>query len=343
MNSAIGLDIGSHSIKLVELLEDKSVYTLHAAGLVPNPSKIQSSNDKKDKEAVAIAIKKLFADAVVSGRMVNIALPESQVFTRVIQMPRLSERELSSAIRWEAEQYVPLPLEQVSLDYSLLEDGATAQTSSDTMDVLLVASPKILIEKYVEILELADLSIAVAETEILAATRAMARTITNVKNAIILSLGAQTSDMAIVRNGTLAFTRSISVGGEALSRALSQGFGFEQHQAEEFKRTYGLEKDKLEGKIVAATKPVMDTIVGEMKRAIAFFQERYKDERVQVVLLSGGTARLPGLVVYMAEQLGIETQIANPFIGIKRDQRFSVLDAQGPTFAVAIGLALRHV
>ncbi|MBI5613528.1 type IV pilus assembly protein PilM [Candidatus Gottesmanbacteria bacterium] len=347
MNSTIGLDIGSHSIKLIELLEDKGVYTLHAAGLVPTPVKIMSSNDTKDKEAVAVAIKKLFSDAVVSNRVVNIALPESQVFTRVIQMPKLSERELASAIQWEAEQYVPLPLDQVSLDYSLLQSssktGGSVTDTGEMMDVLLVASPKILIEKYVQILELSDLTVSVAETEILAATRAMARTITSVKNAIILSLGAQTSDMAIVRNGTLAFTRSISAGGEALSRALSQGFGFEQHQAEEFKRTYGLEKDKLEGKIVGATKPIMDTIVGEMKRAIAFFQERYKEERVQVVLLSGGTARLPGIVVYMAEQLGIETQIANPFIGIKRDSRFLVLDAQGPTFTVAVGLALRHV
>ncbi len=342
MNSTVGLDIGSHSIKLVELLEDKGVYTLHAAGLVPTPVNIMSSNDMKDKEAVAIAIKKLFVDAVVTNRVVNIALPESQVFTRVIQMPKLSERELASAIQWEAEQYVPLPLDQVSLDYSLLQSSVDAG-SGDTMDVLLVASPKILIEKYIQILELSDLSVSIAETEILAASRAMARTMKNVKNAIILSLGAQTSDMAIIRYGTLAFTRSISAGGEALSRALSQGFGFEKHQAEEFKRTYGLEKDKLEGKIVGATKPIMDTIVGEMKRAIAFFQERFKEDQIQVVLLSGGTARLPGIVVYMAEQLGIETQIANPFVGIKRDSRFMVLDAQGPTFTVAVGLALRHI
>ena len=86
MNSTVGLDIGSHSIKLVELLEDKGVYTLHAAGLVPTPVNIVSSNDMKDREAVAIAIKKLFVDAVVTNRVVNIALPESQVFTRVVQM-----------------------------------------------------------------------------------------------------------------------------------------------------------------------------------------------------------------------------------------------------------------
>ncbi len=85
----------------------------------------------------------------------------------------------------------------------------------------------------------------------------------------------------------------------------------------------------------------MDTIIGEMKRALAYYTEKHKDERVEVTLLSGGTAKLPGMVVYIAQNVGVEAQLANPWVGIKRDPRFAVLDKEGPTFAVAVGLALR--
>ena len=340
MNTTVGLDIGSHSIKLVELAKDKSGYTLRAAGSCPTPPKSLTSTLAADQEALAIAVKKLFSDCGVTSREVSIALPESQVITRVLEdVPQLSARELTSAIQWEAEQYIPLPLAQVNVDFTILRDAK--QTGTGKMEVLLVAAPKVLVAKYVHILELADVTVVGAETEIIAASRALVRTVPTVKTVMVVSLGAQTTDLAILHAGVLAFTRSISAGGEALSRAVAQGLDFELAQAEEFKRTYGVEQDKLEGKIVAATKPVMDTIVSEMTRAIAFYQEKYKSERVETVLLSGGTARLPGMVVFIAQALGIETQLANPWVGIQKGGQYAALDTEGAVFSVAVGLALR--
>lgn len=339
MDSIIGLDIGSHAIKLIEIARRKQEAVLLAAGSMPTPPKALSSAAAEDIEGVAGVVKKLWKETGAKTKNVNIALPESQVFTRVIEVPELSPRELTSAIKWEAEQYIPMPLDQVTVDFTILRDSR--ETGTNKMEVLLVASPKTLVEKYVTILEYADLVPVVVETEIIATSRALIRTTGTVRTVMIVSLGAQTTDLAIARNGVLAFTRSISAGGEALSRAVAQSFGFEISQAEEFKKTYGLEKDKLEGKIVAATKPIMDTIISEMKRAIAFYQEKYKDEQIGVVILSGGTARVPGMVVYMAENLGIEVQLANPWFGIVRDARFSVLDNEGPVFSVAVGLAFR--
>lgn len=340
MKSLLGLDIGSHSIKLIEVAKSGSTNTLLAAGSIPTPPKALSSSLEGDKQAVAAAIRQLVHDTGAKSGSVAIALPESQVFTRVIQVPALSSRELTSAITWEAEQYIPLPLDQVNIDYSVLRDAK--ETGTDKMDVLLVACPKALLEKYLSIIEMAELVTVAAETEIIATSRALVRSVSTVKNAVLLvSLGAQTTDLAILRGGVLAFTRSIAAGGEALSRALVAGLDFNTSQAEEFKRTYGLEQDKLQGKIVTAVKPIMDTIVGEMKRAIAFYTEKHKDERVEAVLLSGGTAKLPGMVVYIAQSLGIEAQLANPWVGITRDPRFHVLDTEGPTFTVSVGLALR--
>ena len=339
MDSIIGLDIGSHSIKLIEIERRKQDAVLVAAGSLPTPPKALSSVTQEDIEGIAVVVNKLWKDTGAKTKNVNIALPESQVFTRVIEVPELSSRELTSAIKWEAEQYIPMPLDQVTVDFTILQTAK--DTGTNKMEVLLVASPKTLVEKYVTILEYADLIPVAVETEIIAASRALIRSTTSVKNVMIVSLGAQTTDLAIVRNGILAFTRSISAGGEALSRAVAQSFGFELSQAEEFKKTYGLEKNKLEGKIVTATKPIMDTILAEIKRAAAYFQEKHREEQLGVIILSGGTARVPGMVVYMAENLGIEVQLANPWFGLIRDERFRVLDNEGPVFSVAVGLAFR--
>lgn len=339
MRTTIGLDIGSHKIKFVELTKEGNGQRLVAVGTIPTPPKSLTSNLQADVDSIGISIKKLLRDSGAKSRSVNISFPESLVFTRVIAVPALSTRELASAIKWEAEQYIPLPLEQVNVDFTVLRDSR--ETGTNKMEVLLVAAPRVLVEKYMAIAESAEVTITAAETEIIASARALARTMGNVRSAMIVSLGAQTTDLAIVRSGILAYTRSISAGGEALSRALSQGLGFEMMQAEEFKRAYGLEKDKLQGKIVSAIAPIMDTIIGEIKRAISFFGEKYKEEQIETVFLSGGTARLPGMVVYMAEHIGIEAQLANPWLGIAKDPRFASVEADGPSFTVAIGLALR--
>lgn len=340
MNTLIGLDIGSHTIKLIEMERDKDVLSLRSAGSAPTPANALSSNLPADQKAVASAIRQLMKDTGAKSQDVALALPESQVFTRVIEVPHLSARELSSAIRWEAEQYIPLPLDQVNMDFSILRDSK--ETPNNMMEVLLVATPKLLLDKYLTFLELAELTPQAAETEIIATARALARSAANIKTVMIVSLGAQTTDLSILREGVLAFTRSISAGGEALSRALIAGLDFNTTQAEEFKRTYGLEQDKLEGKIVTAVKPIMDTILGEMKRAVAFYEEKHKGDRIETIMLAGGTAKLPGMVVYLAENMGIEAQLANPWVGITKDARFSILDHEGPTFAVAVGLAIRE-
>lgn len=339
MNTALGIDIGSHSIKLIEIGKDSSGQVLVNAATILTPPKVIGSSAQVDAETVSTAIRKLIKDTGTKSKSVHLALPESQVFTRVIEVPQLSKQELSSAIKWEAEQYIPLPLDQVTMDFSILRESK--DTGTNMMQVLLVAAPKILLEKYVSYIEGAGLGVVSIETEIISASRAVSRSVSTVKTAMVVSLGAQTTDLAILRGGVIAFTRSISAGGESLSRALVQGLGFHQNQAEEFKKTYGLDRRHLEGKIVEAVRPIMDTIMSEMKRAMAFYQEKYNGDKIDVIVLSGGTARLPGMVVFMAEQIGIETQIANPWVGIKKDARFAALENEGPIFSVAVGLAVK--
>jgi len=335
-----GLDVGSQTIKVVELKKEEGKIRILALGTHPVPPGGLISENQLDQEAVSTEIKKLFGEVKITTRDVNSALPESSVFAHVIEVPQVSEEELSEALRWEGEQYIPLPLSEVYLDFSVIKKP---QNKSEKMTVLLVAAPLRMIEKYTKIIEGAGLNLLSLETEILAVSRALGSQLPPEKTLLVVHLGAATTDFSIVRGGIIFFTRSISTGGEALARAVAQEFGFTLAQAEEYKRTYGLEKDKLEGKVLGVIKPLVDTIIEETKRAITFFEDKNPDEKIGSLILSGGTAKLPGMVSYLAENTGIETQVANPWITFTVDPKvISAFAEDGPIFAVATGLAMKE-
>lgn len=338
-NLPIGLDIGSQTIKLIQLEKKGQGYWLQTAGLAPTPSRGLLSDAQADLEAVSVVIKKLVLDSKTSTRQVNASLPESQIFTRVIEMPPLSETEVASAIKWEAEQYIPMPMNEVKIDFAVLTPAPKGQAGK--MDVLLVAAPLTLIEKYSQILVMAGLEPVSLEPEIIAISRSLVGK--EKSPTLIINFGAATTDLSIVRNGFLTFTHSLASGGEALARAVAKEMGFEISQAEEYKRTYGLEEDKLEGKILAAVKPIFETVIEEIKRAVVFYQGKYPEEPIKMVRLCGGAAKLPGLILYLAQNLGIETQIGNPWTVISHEPNvFPGIDEEGPVFAVAVGLAMKE-
>jgi len=189
---------------------------------------------------------------------------------------------------------------------------------------------------------MAGLEPVVFETETLAIARSLVGK--NPSSTLIINLGAATTDLSILRNGTLVFTRSIASGGDSLARAVAYEMGFELSQAEEYKRTYGLEEDKLEGKILIAVKPIFDTIIEEIRKSLIFYQDRYPGEQIKIINLCGGTAKLPGVVVYLAKNLGIETQIGDPWISVGHDPKiFPKIEEDGPVFAIAVGLAMREI
>lgn len=339
----VGLDLGSASIKVVELTKiGHNKFKLLKSGSIAAPLANLLSDSSIDQEAAAQAIKKLIKDSKITNQEVRVALPESQVFTFIIETPSLSERELASAIQWEAEQYIPLPLEEVVLDWKILVQGKNA---SEKNQVLLVGSPKKVVEKYQNILDLAGLSPIVLETELIAASRVLLSSVPQLKSLMIVNMGAETTDFSIIHEGMLLFTRSFSTSGIAFTRAIKQTLQLTESQAEEYKKTYGIEEDKLEGKITKTLQPLLELIVNELRKGIGFFGEKYPEQKIEAILLSGGSSLLPGLVPYFARELEIETQIGNPFSFIEIDSKnpppFNL--AESTIYTVAVGLALREV
>lgn len=348
-NRTFGLDIGVTSIKAVSLSYEKNGFLLSSCIIAPSTQKGMLSESPLDQEEMANAIKKALAAAKITAKNVNIALPENQVYTKIIEMPALSDRELSLAINWEAEQYIPVPLTTVSLVWAVLNPIQKGEKTilNKKLQVLVVGAPTALVDKYRKILAMSGLNVVAIETEILSVVRSLTyqkeKPSDPFPTSIILSIGAINTSLALVKDGIVIFTYSIPVGGIAINRAIEADLGVSLMQAEEYKKVYGVLKSSPSAKIGDAIKPILNSILEEIKKVMIFYSQKYKDDAlIQQILLSGGTAKLPGLDIFFAENTGIETVIADSWSilasnsVLSQDARNNSLD-----YTIAIGLAMR--
>lgn len=346
---AFGLDVGATTMKLVWLGGQRSQkegvggFSLLSCLLAPTPPKGMLSESPIDEEEMAQVIKKAAEEANIKTKTVNVALPENQVYTKVIEMPVLSDRELAQAIYWEAEQHIPVPLSNITLVWNVLKRPKTP-SPAEKMEVLMVGAPTALIKKYQKVLGMAGFTINSMETELLASVRSLAvGTPTDpFPPSVIVSIGAVSTSLTIVREGEMVFTYSTQIGGAAINRAIATDLGLTPQQAEEYKKVYGVTGKSLGGKIGQSTSPILTSIVSEAKKAIAFYSEKYKDDfPIKQVILSGGTSKLPGIEIFFAQNLGIETVMANPWKILTSQQIPKEIIDNAPDYTIAVGLAMK--
>ena len=339
-SNTFGLDIGTTTIKVVSLERENNIVSYNTSLMAPTPVQGMQSESPFDHQEMAQIINKLVIDAKIATNNVAIALPENHAFTKVIEMPVLSEKELANAIYWEAEQYIPVPLDSVTLAWSKLR--IFNALPDEKMQVLLVAAPKDLIKRYQSILDIAGLTIVSIETEILAILRSML-SVKNMPTTLIVHIGALSTTLGIVQGNTLIFNYPLPLGGIALTRAIASDFGLQIEQAEEYKRVYGLSDKNFGGKVGKAIEPILVSLLTEIKKAMTFYTEKYKnDSPISQILLTGGSASLPGLPVYFAQNLGIESVLANPWKMLNIQRVPQQVEMKGPEYSVAIGLALKE-
>jgi type IV pilus assembly protein PilM len=335
---SVGLDIGSKTIKIVELSKEGGGWRLRGSGVIGYTGRPpEHLTDEKDFAALAQAVKKLHKEANISSSQIYVSLPEQQVFTRTIKFPPLNDAEIASAVKWEAEQYIPIPVNEAIIQHQIIE--RKDDTTPPSVLVLLVASPRTLVEKYVKVVEMAGLNPTVVETELMALTRALAPPDQTV---LLVDFGARSTDIAIAKNGILSFSRSLSTAGEAFTRAVAQTLGIQEAQAEEYKKAYGLSESQLEGKIRKALDPVFGIVSEEIRKAIHFYQTEEKGESPRSVIVSGGSAGMPDIVSMLSKIIGLEVVVGNPFVKIAMSPETSrALAPYGPLYPIAVGLAMR--
>lgn len=342
MSKTFGIDIGATAIKSVWLEKDGNTVRFKSSIIASTPAKGMLSESSLDQEEVAQTVRKMVMDAKISLRSAHLALPDNQVFAKVIEMPLLSDKELSSAIYWEAEQHIPVPLASISLDWKVLRKDDSTH-AAPKMLVLLIGAPTHIIHKYQEVFEYAGIDIASLETEILSVIRALVVSDT-FPTSLIVNIGSLGTSIAIVQHGTIVLLYTIPLGGTAMNRAIATEFGFTSTQAEEYKKSYGIDENNFGGKIKAAVEPILLSMITEVKKTVSFYSERYKNESsISQIVLTGGTARLPGIIPLFVEQIGLETVIANPWktaaiLGVPQD-----LMDRGSEYTICVGLALKDL
>ena len=336
-DQTFGLDIGRSFVKTVQVKSLGSKKILTAAASLPIPSGGIQQESPIELKKVSEAVKVCVENAKVEGEKCTVSLVESQAVTRLIEMPDLTDKELASAINYEADQYIPLPLKEVNLQYKIV--SRPQRDSDNKMQVLLVAAPLRVIKKYSKIVKDAGLTLSAVETE----STALARALTKAEDSPILiaTLGAYSTELVIVQNGGPIFTRSIATGGLALTRAIVAEFGLPQNQAEEYKKAYGILKDKLSGKVSSVLRPILEVLINEILKAIEFTKSHMKDYQFANIVVCGGGAYLPGLSEFLTERTGLEVSLGDPWQDFAKEGLVLKLVGQGSFYCIATGLALR--
>jgi type IV pilus assembly protein PilM len=341
----VGLDIGTSSVKAVELKESGKGYQLVNFGVKPIPPQTIVDGAVMDASAVIEAITELFRDFKISSRNVVIGISGNTVIVKKITLPEMSFEELEESIHWEAEQYIPFDIEDVNLDFQIIESGLPSEEGR--MDVILVAAKKEKVDESVSLVVQSGLTPMVVDLEAFALQNAyeINYEVEPGKSIALIDIGAGVMNINVIGDGISVFTRDISIGGNQFTETIQKELGISYDQAEALKRGERIE-DVDQSTVQSVIESVSDNLTMEIQRSFDFFRATASEREIQRIVISGGTAKIKGLDDFIASRLGIPVVINNPFQNIKINERkFDMAEIRdmAPTAAVAVGLALRRV
>ncbi len=349
---AFGLDISDLSVKAVQLKKKKEGFSLSSFGeFQVEEGIIERGQIKKEKELADI-LKRIRSE--VHGERVQTpyviaSLPEEQAFLQVIQFPRMSKEELESAVRFEAENYVPYSLDTMEMDFEIVEPVIN---HLNHLDVLLAAFPKATVDSYVSLLKAAGFIPCVLEIESLAVTRALIQNETAPVPVLVVDLGATRTSFIVFAGYSLRFTASIAVSSSHFTQSIAQSLNVQHAEAEALKHQYGLgELDSISGKrVFEALVPPLTDLVEQIKKHISYYESHSGHEHlqrstspIQKVILCGGGANLKGLTQFLVRELHKEVSIGNPWVNILPTSLTELPPlsfAESLRYTTAFGLAL---
>ncbi len=343
-SSLMGLDIGSHNAKLVQVRHGNKGVDVVAYGHVNFTAESVVEGIVVDPESLAKQIAPVLTSSgsKFSAKKVATALPVAKVFTRTLQLPIMDKKDLEEAIRLEAEQSIPVPPTDLYMDYEIIGINKPEKGEPHT-DILMVAAPRAIVDSYVKLITALGLGIAAVEISLMSITRSVMAASNAQGPSLILDFGSISADLAVY-DQVIRFTGTIPVGGDQVTAALVKNLGITTEQANEIKYKFGIGTSGLQSKVMEALDPLLKSLISEMKKAMKYYQDRTTGkQQISSVVVSGGSANMPGLTDYLTKSLGVPLTVANPWqnLGIKHVKSPDPLEA--PMYATAIGLALLEV
>jgi type IV pilus assembly protein PilM len=344
--AVIGLDIGSSAVKAVELKQAGKGWKVVAFGIQPVPPDSIVDGAIIDGAAVADAIRRVFENKHFKTKEVAASLSGNAVIVKKINLPVMTEAELAESIYWEAEQYIPFDIQDVNLDYQILDAG-TGEGSGGTMDVLLVAAKKEKIADYTGVISQAGRTPVIVDVDAFALQNAFEVNygLDPQQVVVLLNAGASAININIVTGDQSVFTRDISMGGNSYTEAVQKELNLPFESAEQLKRG-----QPVDGVTVEEVTPVLhamtEQVLLEIQKTFDFFKASASSDRIDRIVLSGGAARVDGFVQALNDRFQTQVELFDPFKTIAFEpQKLGVVDPEGvsPAAAVAVGLALRRV
>jgi len=341
----VGLDIGSSAVKAVELKPVGKGFKVTAFAIEPIPPDSIVDGAIIDGTAVADAIRRLFENKAFKSKDVAASLSGNAVIVKKINLPVMTEAELAESIYWEAEQYIPFDIQDVNLDYQILDAG-TGDEAKGTMEVLLVAAKKEKIADYTGVISQAGRVPVVVDVDAFALQNAFEVNYGLEPDhvVVLLNAGASAININIVTGDQSVFTRDISMGGNSYTEAVQKELNLPFDTAEQLKKG-----QPVEGATLEDVKPVLqamtENVLLEIQKTFDFFKATASSDRIDRIVLSGGASRVDGFAHALQERFGTTVESFDPFRKIAFDaQKFGVQDPETaiPTAAVAVGLALRR-
>jgi type IV pilus assembly protein PilM len=351
----LGVDIGNSALKLVELSNNKGQPKLITYGYLEQNHDILKNNNEETKAKLINSLKVLCQKAKTTTTKVVAALPSYTVFSSVITLPEMSKKELESAVMWEAKKIVPMPLEEMVLDWKVLENDTTVEEvpSNSTeaqiqtahkkySKILITAAPQNLVTRYLEIFKAAGMDLISLETEAFALERVL---VGHEKVPImIVDIGAATTNISVVVSSVPLINRSIDLGGHTITKTIANSLNVDFERAEQFKRDFGLNTDAPgNSQIPKRIEFVVSSIINEIRYVLNLYQNQSK-AAVEKIILTGGSSFLPNLPSYLSRTLNLEVFIGDPWARVMYPLELKpVLAEIAPRLAVSVGLAMREI
>jgi type IV pilus assembly protein PilM len=338
---ALGLDIGSHGVKICEMMESAGGLQLISLGSALLPPDSLEDGALQDPEAVAQTISALVNNLKIKGKKVAISISGYSVIVKKINLAVMSDDELARHIQSEAEQYIPFDIDDVYLDY---EDLKTSTENEQRTDIMLVAAKKEVVDGYLHMLQSAGLKPVVVDVDAFALENAYEANFGLGQNVTLVDIGASKMNINIISQGTSTLARDVVLGSRQLTEQIQNHFDLGFEEAEALKVGQAAAGDK-KGEIERIFESTCGQWINEVKRAVDFYYSNYPDEKMAKIMLSGGGSRVKGLPELFQKELEITTEIFNPFTKatISKNIDPEYLQYIAPEMTLAAGLATRPV
>lgn len=333
------LDIGTNAVRVVELSQSGNGWSLVHYGYAPIDSKITAADSAESRRRLGEVIMTALGQSGIKTRDVVIGLPSQKTFTTVIDVPMMDESELRSTIKYQIDQYIPMPMDEAKVDWRLL--GQSLHDPKQ-QEVLISSTANNYAEDRLEFVEALGLNVIAAEPEPIAMIRSLLPDNIN-DGRLIIDMGEQSTDIAITFGGAPRLVRTIPMGLNSLVKAAVQNLNVKDDQARQFILKFGLAPDRLEGQVYRAIESTLENFASELTKSLKFFQTRYPNVPVGGVHVAGFASVVPRFAEFVGGKTGVQASIANPWQKVQVSQNDQQqLAAIASEFATVVGLAQRR-